>query len=150
MTFYANIFHSFSLTFIKKGVTTMTNNEYREKIRDMLVQARIDANRSQAYVADAIGVCERTVQNWEACISAPEPYQIVKWFDTLHVDIVEYYLIVFGCCNPLDDILKSIVQRLSAEHKDALYNIHKTYGLEKIIDLLCKEIEVLKNENSKT
>ena len=128
----------------------MTNNEYREKIRDMLVQARIDANRSQAYVADAIGVCERTVQNWEACVSAPEPYQIVKWFDTLHADIVEYYLIVFGCCNPLDDILKSIVQRLSVEHKDALYNIHKTYGLEKIIDLLCKEIEVLKNENSKT
>ena len=150
MTLYANIFHSFSLTFIKKGVKTMTNNEYREKIRDMLVQARIDANRSQAYVADAIGVCERTVQNWEACVSAPEPYQIVKWFDTLHADIVEYYLIVFGCCNPLDDILKSIVQRLSAEHKDALYNIHKTYGLEKIIDLLCKEIEVLKNENSKT
>ena len=128
----------------------MTNSEYQDKIRDMLVQARVDANRTQAYMAEAIGVCERTVQNWEACISSPEPYQIIKWFDILHADIIEYYLIVFNCCNCIDNTLKNITLRLSAEHKEALYTIHKTYGLELIIDLLLKEIEVLKSENSKT
>ena len=128
----------------------MTNYEYQEKIRDMLVRARIDANKSQAYMANVIGVEERTVQNWEACSSNPKPYHIIKWFDSLHADIVEYYLIVFGCCNQLDETLKSIIMRLPVEYKDALYSLHKTYGLELIIDLLLKEIEVLKNENSKT
>lgn len=121
----------------------MTNNEYKEKIKEMLVRSREDANKSQKQMSDMIGVHERTIQNWEANLSQPDPAQIVKWFDVLHADIIDYYLIIFDCCNPLDNMLKTIILRLPAEYKKSLYDLHKVYGLKQLIDLRIKEIEVL-------
>ena len=129
----------------------MTNNEYQEKIKDMLVRSREDAMKSQKQMSDMIGVHERTIQNWEACVSQPDPSQIIKWFDVLHADIIAYYLMIFDCCNPLDTMLNTIILRLPAEYKEALYKLHKIYGLEALIDLRNKEIEVLLlNEKHKT
>ena len=38
-------------------------------------QAREDIGFSQAELADAVGVTTRTIQNWEAGVSAPKPPQ---------------------------------------------------------------------------
>ena len=38
-------------------------------------QARDEIGFSQAELADAVGVSTRTIQNWEAGVSAPKPQQ---------------------------------------------------------------------------
>ena len=39
-------------------------------------QARQELGMTQAQLGDAVGVSERTIQNWEAGVSAPKPYQV--------------------------------------------------------------------------
>ena len=120
----------------------MTNLEIDEKIKEMLVCSRIDAGKKQKDMSKLLGVHERTIQNWEAKESQPTPTQVARWFQELHANILIYFIKQFNN-NELNDILLAIVLRLPDEAKKNLCLLDKLYGLEKLIDLRMKEIEVL-------
>lgn len=124
----------------------MTTYEFYMKVANMLAKSRNDANKSQVQMADLLGVNKKTILNWENGHNRPDPVMLIKWFQVLHLDIIEYFLIEFKGNNILNDLLVAMVLKLSDEHKKALYELDKVYGLENLIDLLKKEIEVLHEE----
>lgn len=70
----------------------MTRQEATQSAALMLAQARNDAGLSQRYVAQSIGVGERTVKNWEAGSSAPNIVQMVSWFRACGINPIRYVL----------------------------------------------------------
>ncbi len=70
----------------------MTRQEATQSAAMMLAQARNDAGLSQRYVAQSIGVGERTVKNWEAGSSAPNIVQMVSWFRACGINPIRYVL----------------------------------------------------------
>ncbi len=121
----------------------MIKTDYYAKLAYMMSKARTDAKLSQKEMAVKMNVCANTIKNWEGLATVPDAVQVIMWFEALQLNIVEYFLIAFVCSNPVDEILKTTVQQLSAEHKQALYELHKIYGLDTLIVLLKIEIEVL-------
>ena len=55
-------------------------------------QSRTDAGKSQQYMADALGVSKKTVQNWEQGLSHPGSDFGLRWFDVLGLHSMAYYL----------------------------------------------------------
>ena len=58
----------------------------------MIARARGDAGLSQRYIAQALGVSERTVKNWEVGSSLPNILQLIGWFKACGVNPVRYVL----------------------------------------------------------
>ena len=121
----------------------MTKFEFYEKVASMLAKSRTDANKSQEAMAALLGISRRTIQNWEACNCKPDPALVIKWFDVLHLNIVEYFADEFYCCNATDDLLKTIIMKLPEDTKLSMINIDKKYGLETIVNLINQINEVL-------
>lgn len=55
-------------------------------------RSRYDAGISQEYLANHIGVSRKTIQNWEAGVSAPDFNQGTKWFEALGINPLPYFL----------------------------------------------------------
>lgn len=62
----------------------MTDN--RMKLATMLAKHRIEANKSQDFMADVLGVSRHLVSNWELGKSDPTALQVVEWFGVLGID----------------------------------------------------------------
>lgn len=76
------------------------------RFANMHSMARIDADKSQDYVAQQLGVSKKTVQNWEKGISTPSFFDSLEWFRVLHLNPFPYYLeYVYGTRNdtPTDE-----------------------------------------------
>lgn len=73
----------------------MTTYEFYMKVANMLAKSRNDANKSQVQMADLLGVNKKTILNWENGHNRPDPVMLIKWFQVLHLDIIEYFLIEF-------------------------------------------------------
>lgn len=58
----------------------------------MHANTRINANKSQEYMAMELGVSKKTVQNWEKGISSPSFFQSMEWFRILKVNPIPYYM----------------------------------------------------------
>lgn len=121
----------------------MMNTQYNEKLATMLGKARCDARLSQREMAIRMNVCEKTIKHWESLVTVPDAAQVIRWFDVLHLNILEYFLAEFIAENTLDEKLKASVLKLSDDHKQKLYELDSIYGLDVLIDLIKKEIEVL-------
>lgn len=65
----------------------------------MIARARTDAGVSQRYIAQALGISERTVKNWEVGSSLPNILQLVAWFKACGLNPVRY---VLDWLNPTD------------------------------------------------
>lgn len=66
--------------------------ESNEMFADMWKQARIDAGKSQEYVAKKLCVSKKTVQNWEAGYSSPSIILGLEFFNVLGLPIMPYFL----------------------------------------------------------
>jgi len=55
-------------------------------------QSRAEGRKSQEYMALALGISKKTVQNWEKGISAPDLFQGAEWFRVLGLNPLHYYM----------------------------------------------------------
>lgn len=99
----------------------MKDNEAR-KFADIFLRSRYDAGKTQAYMAKAMDVSIKTVQNWESGITCPSQAQTFDWFVKLGVQPLPYYL----------DYLYPDLKRISADS-----------STEDIDKALCEVIEQL-------
>lgn len=69
-------------------------NKYKlvKSFADALKQSRIDADKSQDFMAQSLGVSKRTIQNWENGIGSPAVIKVVEWFDVLNLQMLPYLL----------------------------------------------------------
>ena len=58
----------------------------------MLSSARTEAGVTQRQMAQAVGVGERTIKNWEAGTSCPDLIQLLTWFRACGLNPVRYIL----------------------------------------------------------
>ena len=96
-------------------------------------RSRYDAGKTQAYMAKAMNVSLKTVQNWEAGITCPSQQQGFDWFLKLGVQPLPYYLDVLypnlkqlNDLSPVADIdeaLSDVTEQLSMGMKRRLLYI---------------------------
>lgn len=70
----------------------MDNITISDKFGKMWKTSRLDAGKSQDYMAKALGVSKKTIQNWEAGYASPSQIMGFKWFEALDVPALPYYL----------------------------------------------------------
>lgn len=70
----------------------MNNAEISDKFANMWRKSRADAGKSQDYMAKALGVSKKTIQNWESGYASPSQIMGFKWFEALDVPALPYYL----------------------------------------------------------
>lgn len=66
-----------------------------DRLAYMFRSAREDAGKSQDYMAKALNVSKKTVQNWESGYSSPSQLHGFQWFYALGVSPFPYYLKLF-------------------------------------------------------
>lgn len=80
---------------------------------DIMAEARIGKNRSQQYMARALGRSLTTIQNWESGISIPKLSDMGAWFGALGVNPMR------SCLNYLHpDLYKNLTQASSQKEID--------------------------------
>lgn len=84
----------------------MTSVEISERLANMWCRSRADSGKSQEYMAKALGVSKKTIQNWEDGTSSPSHRKAFEWFDALGVPPLPYYL---------DLLYPDIMARLAAD-----------------------------------
>ena len=70
----------------------MVKIDTMERFAHMWKKSRTDAGKSQAYIAKALGVSKKTVQNWEDGYSCPSQAMGFDWFHALGLEPMPYYL----------------------------------------------------------
>lgn len=82
----------------------MNRNDIADKFGMMWKKSRSDAGVSQEYMAKALGVSKKTIQNWESGIGAPSQIVGFEWFHVLGLQPLPYYLdILYGKCEDVSD-----------------------------------------------
>lgn len=74
------------------NVMEETRGDRIKLFSEMHVKARLDAGKSQEYMAFELGIAKKTVQNWEKGISSPSFFQSVEWFKVLGLNPFPYYM----------------------------------------------------------
>lgn len=110
----------------------MKDNSAR-KFSDIFLRSRYDAGKTQAYMAKAMDVSIKTVQNWESGITCPSQTQTFDWFVKLGVQPLPYYLDYLypdlkkmSADSPVADIDKAlceVIEQLSLPMKQRLLYI---------------------------
>ena len=54
--------------------------------------SRVDAGKTQDYMAKGLGVSKKTIQNWENGVTAPDFFMGSEWFRVLGINPLPYYL----------------------------------------------------------
>ena len=101
-----------------------------ELFASMWRKSREDAGKSQEYVARAMGISRKTVQNWESGYSCPDQCQALDWFRVLGIQPLPYYMAILypqleeitsDCSDDkLDDALFEIIKGFSSDYKRKL------------------------------
>ena len=114
----------------------MCSNEYMKKFAEIHCLARLNSNKSQEYMAEALNVSKRTIQNWESGETCPSFFQSIEWFKVLNINPFPYYFkIIYPQkmdVNPNDNDEKieeafyTLMQNISIEDKRALLYLY--YG----------------------
>lgn len=110
----------------------MKDNSAR-KFSDIFLRSRYDAGKTQAFMAKAMNVSVKTVQNWESGITCPSQTQTFDWFVKLGVQPLPYYLDYLypdlkkmSADAPVEDIDKAlceVIEQLSLPMKQRLLYI---------------------------
>lgn len=116
----------------------MNRNEIADKFGLMWKKSRCDAGVSQDYMAKALGVSKKTIQNWESGIGAPNQIVGFEWFHVLGLQPLPYYLdMLYGKCEDvtdedgekLDAVLDESISRLNPYMKrKLLYILNADHG----------------------
>ncbi len=71
----------------------MEKNESR-KLRFALIwsKSRADAGKTREFMAEGLGVSQKTIQNWEKGITSPDFFEGSEWFHILGLNPIPYYL----------------------------------------------------------
>ena len=70
----------------------MVQMDTKDKFASMWKKSRTDAGKSQDYMAKALGVSKKTIQNWEEGYSCPSQAMGFDWFQALGLEAMPYYL----------------------------------------------------------
>ncbi len=62
------------------------------RFANIWVTSRADAGKTQAEMADGLGISRKTVQNWESGVTAPDLFTGCEWFRFLGLNPLPYYL----------------------------------------------------------
>lgn len=54
--------------------------------------SRVEAGKTQEFMAKGLGVSKKTIQNWENGITAPDLFMGSEWFRVLGINPLPYYL----------------------------------------------------------
>ena len=54
--------------------------------------SRAEGKKSQEYMAMALGISKKTVQNWEKGLSSPDLFQCLEWFRVLGLNPMTYLM----------------------------------------------------------
>ncbi len=68
------------------------DDDIDKRFAEMWRKARLDAGKTQKYIANAMGVSVRTVRNWESGYGCPTQKQGFQWFAKLGIQPLPYYL----------------------------------------------------------
>lgn len=109
----------------------MKKYEIAERFAKMWRTSRESVGKSQDYMAKALGVSKKTVQNWEAGTSCPSQQKGFEWFIVLGVQPMPYYLDIlypneFGRLSPessdmdITIALLTLISNLTGEQKRKL------------------------------
>jgi len=63
-----------------------------DRFAKMWKQSRHDAGKSQKYMAEALHVSRKTIENWENGYSCPDQMMGFRWFSVLGLQPLPYYL----------------------------------------------------------
>lgn len=67
-----------------------TKDELSIFYANVLFKSRKEKHKSRRYMADALGVSERSVRNWEYGLGAPSITDFTLWFETLGISMLQY------------------------------------------------------------
>lgn len=126
----------------------MDNVNIADRFGAMWKKSRIDAGKSQEYMAKALGVSKKTVQNWEAGFASPSQIMGFKWFDALDVPALPYYLsLLYDEFNGIsrdssdEDVRKALIKLIenldSETVRKILFLLYGDHGspIQAIVDL---------------
>lgn len=89
----------------------MGKQEYKADKKKRFAQiwaiSRIDAGKTQDFMAKGLGISKKTVQNWENGVTAPDFFMGSEWFRVLGINPLPYYLsyvfpVLFADISPND------------------------------------------------
>lgn len=109
-----------------------------DRFAAMWSKSRNDAGKSQDYMAKALGVSKKTIQNWEEGTSCPSQVKGFEWFSALGIQPLPYYLEMiypeFEDIQPDDDariteaLLTFIRDTSPGQRKRLMYIIYGKHG----------------------
>lgn len=67
-----------------------------KQLADMLAAARLEAGKSQEWLAAELGVSRHSITNWESGISSPSFFMTAEWFRALGINPTKYFLQFFN------------------------------------------------------
>lgn len=66
--------------------------ERESRFAQIWATSRIDAGKTQNFLAKGLGVSKKTIQNWENGVTAPDFFMGTEWFRILGLNPLPYYL----------------------------------------------------------
>lgn len=133
----------------------MNRVELSDRFAEMWKKSREDAGKSQDYMAKALGVSKKTIQNWESGFSSPSLQTGIEWFDILGLQPLPYYLGLLygeiGDISPknsdeeIETALITLIKSFSpSEKRKLLFIIDGKHGSSTagIIEMICAHLHV--------
>lgn len=110
----------------------MVDNSAR-KFSEVFLRSRYDAGKTQAFMAKAMNVSVKTVQNWETGVTCPSQTETFDWFIKLGVQPLPYYLDYLypdlkeitadSPAEDIDNALREVTEQLSLPMKQRMLYI---------------------------
>lgn len=124
------------------------DKDINDRFAMMWRKSRDDAGKSQDYMAHALGVSKKTIQNWESGYSCPSQLLGFEWFNALGIQPLPYYLelmypLDFKANMDDDEIEKALIKYIkdmrAVDKRKLLFVIYGDHGssFSELIELLC-------------
>lgn len=68
------------------------DNLTADRLAEVMCDARVRADKSQRYMAKAMGKSVGTIQNWEAGYSVPSVLELIRWYEILGINPLHDFL----------------------------------------------------------
>lgn len=117
---------------VEEGNMSTTRADRVDKLANLLASSRIEAGKSQTWMAAELGVSRHSIINWESGISSPDFFTFSEWFRALRINPTKYLLQFFNIeeidgIKPTDDderisaALNAAIASLTSDQKRAVF-----------------------------